>query len=216
MKKIGYLLKNDLIIEFRQRFSFYGILLYLAATIFLIYLSNQQINTTVWHSLFWIVQLFACVNAVTKNNSVQSNRTLLYYYTICTANEFLISKMILNAFVMLLLSVINFILFSIFLPTHFLNYFLFLSMGCLGGISISILFTFLSALAQKADQQASMVVILGFPIIIPLFIIIIKITTIISAPLLSNQLNKFIVLLILLDILVIALSTILYPFIWKD
>ena len=216
MKKIGYLLKNDLIIEFRQRFSFYGILLYLAATIFLIYLSNQQINTTVWHSLFWIVQLFACVNAVTKNNSVQSNRILLYYYTICTANEFLISKMILNAFVMLLLSVINFILFSIFLPTHFLNYFLFLSMGCMGGISISILFTFLSALAQKADQQASMVVILGFPIIIPLFIIIIKITTIISAPLLSNQLNKFIVLLILLDILVIALSTILYPFIWKD
>ncbi|MCX8480546.1 MAG: heme exporter protein CcmB, partial [Sediminibacterium sp.] len=181
MKKIFYLVKNDLIIEFRQRFSFYGILLYITATIFLIYLSNQQINTTVWHSLFWIVQLFACVNAVTKNNTIQTNHTLLYYYTICAANEYLISKMILNAFLMLVLSIINFILFGLFLHVQFTNYFLFLSMGTLGGISISLLFTFLSALAQKANQQASMVVILGFPIIIPLFIIIIKITTILTA-----------------------------------
>ena len=215
-KNIYYLLKVHFRIEIRERFSFYGIVIYLSSTIFLIYLSNQQINLSIWTSLFWVVQLFACVNAVTKNNTVQNNHKLLYYYNVCSPAEYIIANMILNAGFMIILSIINLILFTLFLNFSMTNVLGFTSVACLGGVSISLLFTFLSALAQKADQSASMVVILGFPIIVPLFILIIKLTILFQAPMLNDVYFQYVRILILLDMLVVALSLILFPYIWND
>jgi len=64
---IGALVKKDLLLELRQQYTFYGVLLYVASTIFVIYLSVGQPEEQVWNSLFWIVQLFVCVNAVAKS-----------------------------------------------------------------------------------------------------------------------------------------------------
>ena len=63
--KVLALLQKDILIELRQKHTFYGILLYIAATIFVIYLSMaEEPDAQVWNSLFWIIQLFVCVNAV--------------------------------------------------------------------------------------------------------------------------------------------------------
>ena len=60
------LIKKDILLEFRQQFSFYGVLLYVASTIFVLYLAMGQPENMVWNGLFWMMQLFICVNAVAK------------------------------------------------------------------------------------------------------------------------------------------------------
>ena len=61
------LLKKDFLLELRQQYTLYGIILYVVTTIFVVYLSMGQPDDQVWNGLFWVIQLFVCVNAVAKS-----------------------------------------------------------------------------------------------------------------------------------------------------
>ena len=42
-------------------------LLYVGATIFVLYMTIENPDTEVWNGLFWIIQLFISINAVAKS-----------------------------------------------------------------------------------------------------------------------------------------------------
>jgi heme exporter protein B len=85
----------------------------------------------------------------------------------------------------------------------------------LGGISLSLVFSFLAAIAAKAQQNAAILAILGFPLILPQLILLQQISgTQFSDQTVTDGIS--IALLIGLDGLVVLLATILFPFIWKE
>jgi len=57
---------------------------------------------------------------------------------------------------------------------------------------------------------------MGFPLIIPQLLLLMKITAIAFSSVIQSGLAEMIVLLIALDIMVVLLSVILFPFLWKD
>jgi heme exporter protein B len=91
----------------------------------------------------------------------------------------------------------------------------FLLLTGLGGISLSLVFTFLAAIAARAQQSAALMAILGFPIIIPQLMLLNKISNAAFGTLQGGA-SGMISLLIGLDIMVITLAIILFPFLWKD
>ena len=120
-KTIFSLLKKDLLLELRQQHSFYGILLYVASTIFVLYLSLNNPEADVWNALFWIIQLFVCVNAVAKSFLQESRGRMLYFYSIAGAREFIIAKLIYNIILMLLMSLMSLALFFLLLKNPLSN-----------------------------------------------------------------------------------------------
>jgi heme exporter protein B len=106
--------KKDLLLELRQKHTFYGILLYIASTVFVLFLSMDEPDAAVWNSLFWVIQLFVCVNAVAKSFLQESEGRMLYYYTIISPFSFIISKLLYNIFLMIIMSSIALLLFTIF------------------------------------------------------------------------------------------------------
>ena len=52
VNRIITLLQKDILLEFRQKHTFYGILLYIASTIFVLYLSIDNPDANVWNGLF--------------------------------------------------------------------------------------------------------------------------------------------------------------------
>jgi heme exporter protein B len=75
----------------------------------------------------------------------------------------------------------------------------------------------LAAIASKAMQQASLMAILGFPVIIPQLLLLVRLSkTAFSEVFRENVPAQVILLLIALDISVVLLAVILYPFLWKD
>ena len=78
-RKIFALVKKDLLLEIRQQYTFYGVLLYVASTIFVVYLTMGQPEDEVWNAMFWVIQLFVCVNAVAKSFLQDSKGRMLYY-----------------------------------------------------------------------------------------------------------------------------------------
>lgn len=216
MNKIITLIKKDILLEIRQQYSFYGILLYMASTIFVLYLAMGQPDEKVWNGLFWMIQLFICVNAVAKSFLQESRGRMLYFYSIAGARDFVIAKLLFNAALMLVMSIVSLLLFQLLLGNPVRNPFLFTGIVCLGGFSLSLVFTFLAAIAARAQQNAAMMAIMGFPLIVPQVLLLMRISNTAFSDVIQAGLTQIILVLVALDILVVVLATILFPFLWKD
>lgn len=216
--RITALLKKDILLELRQQHTFYGILLYIASTIFVLHLTMPESpDANVWNSLFWVIQLFVCVNTVAKSFLQESRGRMLYFYSIASPVEFIIAKLLFNVILMMLMSLVSLLLFFTFLDNPVSNSLWFTGIVLLGGTSISLVFTLMSAIAAKAQQNAALIAILGFPVILPILLLLMRLSKAAFAEIFKEgailQLSG---LIGLMDLLVIVLAVILFPFLWKD
>ena len=216
-KRIYALLKKDVLLELRQKHTFYGILLYIASTIFVLFLSMDKPDANVWNGLFWVIQLFICVNAVAKSFLQESRGRMLYFYSIASPVEFIAAKILYNVVLMIFMSLISLLLFFIFLNNPVDNSLRFMGIVVLGGAGISIVFTLMSAIAAKAQQNAALIAILGFPVILPQLLMLMKLSKAAFAEVFrAGAVLQLTGLIIGLDVLVIAMAVILFPYLWKD
>jgi heme exporter protein B len=213
---IAALLKKDILLEIRQQYTFYGVLLYVASTIFVLYLAMGQPEAAVWNGLFWMIQLFVCVNAVAKSFLQENSGRMLYYYTIAGARDFILAKLIFNAALMILMSLTSLLLFNVLMGNALAHPLKFVGTVCLGGCSLSLVFTFLAAIAARARQNAALIAILGFPLIIPQLLLLMRISNTAFADVIQGGYFKMTLLLLGFDAMVVALAIVLFPFLWKD
>ena len=210
------LLRKDFLLELRQQYTLYGIVLYVVTTIFVVYLSMGQPEDQVWNGLFWVIQLFVCVNAVAKSFLQEGSGRMLYFYSITSAQNFVLAKLIFNLVLMLAMSLLSLAVFTLLLGNPLTHALVFTGIVCLGGMSISLVFTFLAAIAAKAQQNAAMMAIMGFPLIIPQLLLLMKISVTGFSSVIQGGFIQMVAMLVGLDILVIALALILFPFLWKE
>jgi heme exporter protein B len=215
LRQLLTLFKKDLLLEVRQQYSFYGILLYIGATIFVLFNAVNEPEAKVWNGLFWVIQLFICINAVAKSFLQESKGRMLYYYSINSPAHFVISKLLFNSLLMLLMSMLSLLLFTLFLGNPLEKTLPFMGLVLLGGWSLSLVFSFLAAIAARAQQNAAIMAVLGFPLIIPQLILLMQLSKAAFVPLMVIPLTT-ILLLVALDVMVIVLAVILFPFLWKD
>ncbi|MFN6373730.1 MAG: heme exporter protein CcmB [Chitinophagia bacterium] len=211
------LLRKEFLLESRQQHSFYGVMLYIASTVFVIYLTMEDPDAETWNTLFWITQLFICINAVAKSFLQESRGRMLYYYTIASPVQFMLAKLSYNVILMLVMNLINLLLYTALMGDPTFSYGLFMLISLLGAMGLSLVFTMLAAIASKAMQQASLMAILGFPIILPQLLLLIRLSKTAFSEVFRNGVPlQLILLLVALDIMIVLLSLILYPFLWKD
>ncbi len=209
------LFKKDILLEIRQQYSFYGILLYIGATIFVLYMAIEEPEDKVWNGLFWVIQLFICINAVAKSFLQESRGRMLYFYSIAGPRDFVLAKLLFNSVLMLVMSLLSLLLFTLFLGNPIHKAGPFIGLVLLGGWSLSLVFTFLAAIAAKAQQNAAIMAVLGFPLIVPQLMLLMRLSNAAFNPALTIPSNT-ILLLIALDLMVVLLAVILFPFLWKD
>jgi len=214
-RHIYTLIKKDLLLEVRQQYSFYGILLYIIATIFVLYMTIREPEAKVWNGLFWVIQLFICINAVAKSFLQETRGRMLYFYSIVNPRDFILAKLVFNSVLMLLMSFLSILLFSLFLGNPVQKVLPFIGLVLLGGWSLSLVFTFLSAIAAKAQQNAAIMAILGFPIIIPQLMLLMQLSNTVFSDKMGIAYSTLL-LIVALDVLVVMLAVILFPFLWKD
>lgn len=190
-------------------------LLYIGSTIFVLFNAMDETDSRVWNGLFWVIQLFICINAVAKSFLQENRGRMLYFYSIVSPAGFVLSKLLFNSLLMLIMSLLSLLLFVLFLGNPMQQAGPFIGLVLLGGWSLSLVFTFLAAIAAKAQQNAAIMAVLGFPIIIPQLLLLMRLSSAAFSPLLTIPMTT-VLLLIALDILVVVLSAILFPFLWKD
>lgn len=192
-------------------------MLYIAATVFVIYLTLGSPDPDTWNALFWITQLFICINALAKSFLQEAKGRMLYYYTLTHPAVFILAKVSYNVILMMLMNLITLVLFTAFMGDPTSHFFQFLGISMLGAVGLSLVFTMLAAIASKAMQQASLMAILGFPLVIPQLMLLSKLSKVAFSEIFNTGAPLQLTLLLLaLDILIVLLAVILFPFLWKE
>ena len=211
------LLKKEFTLEWKQKYTLNGILLYIASTIFVCYLSFKNvIDVDTWNALFWIILLFGSVNAVAKSFLQESEGKQLYYYSLVSAEAVILSKIIYNTFLLVILGFLSFGMYSLVLNDIVTNYRLFLTTLTLGCSGLAAIFTLISGIASKANNSSVLMVVLGFPLVLPLLLMIIRLS---KRSILNLQLGQNLddlLILALLNLISVILSYILFPYLWRD
>jgi heme exporter protein B len=210
------LIKKELLLEWRQKFALSGILLHVVAMVFVVYLSLKILNAPTWNAIFWLVLLFSSIGAIAKSFISEHRGLTLYYYSIAPAKAIIVSKLIYNIALMTLLSAVCFIVYTALIgnfAAHFALYLLCLWMGCIG---FSAVFTLLSAISAKASNSNGLMPVLSFPLLIPTIMVAIKASKKAMDGIDVSLIVPDLLVLSAINLLIIGLAYVLFPFLWKD
>jgi len=214
--EVKHLIKKELLLELRSKYALNGVLLYVVSTIFVCFLSLVSVNPVTWNALFWIIMLFASINAVSKSFLQESKGRQLYIYTIASPLALIISKTVYNVLLMLFLTLIALCFYMLVFDYVPQDLGLYLAAAILGSISFSTIFTMVSAISSKAGNGGMLMAILSFPVIIPVLIVLVKLTKNAIDGLDRSVSLDEIGILIIINILVGAVSLLLFPYLWRD
>ncbi|MCF2497293.1 heme exporter protein CcmB [Dyadobacter chenhuakuii] len=220
LNEIKTLIWKEVTLEWRQKYALSGMLLYVISTVFVCYLSfnlrRNQLTPIVWNTLFWIIILFTAVNAIAKSFSQERYGRLLYYYSLCSPQAIIISKIIYNSLIMLLLSGMGFVFYSFVMGNAIGDMGLFILCLFLAAIGFASVLTLVAGIASKADNSATLMTVLSFPIILPMLLMTIKLAKNAMDGLDWSVSTDEISTLLSIDLIVITLSYLLFPYLWRS
>lgn len=216
MQRIIALFKKDLLVEFRNTFSLSSVILYVLATVYIIYTSFLNLQTNVWNVIFWIVFLFVSVNALIRTFNQEHGNRNLYYYQIASPVEVFIAKLLYNILTLIILGLLTWLMFAFITGNRVRDFRLFGLCILLGSIGLSAVFTFVAAIGTKTSNSQVLTAILGFPCVIPILLVILKLSA--NAVGLINDTAYLTDVLILLsvDVILIGISVLLFPYLWRE
>ena len=219
-----HLFKKEVLLEWRSKYAFNGVLLYVVSTVFVCYISfhltpgfiGSNGYPIVWNVLFWIIMLFASVNAIAKSFMQESKSRLLYYYTIASPQAIILSKTIYNILLMALLSILALLVYMLFFTNTVGDPLFYFIAVLLGSISFSTIFTMISAIASKAGNNGTLMAILSFPVVIPVILVLIHLSKNAMDGLDRAANYGNIGVLCAINVIVVATSLLLFPYLWRD
>jgi len=86
----------------------------------------------------------------------------------------------------------------------------------LGSTGLGITLTFVASLAQRTGNGIGLMAILGFPLIVPLLVTIVKFTRLAIEGVTWATNAYQLMLLIVLNVLAVVLSYLLFPYLWRE
>ncbi len=220
LKEIKALIDKEIRLELRQKYALNGMILYIVSTVYICYLSfrmkSNQIDVITWNTLFWIILLFTATNAIAKSFMQERFGRQLYYYTLASPVGIILSKIIYNTLLMLVLALVGFGVYSLVMGNPVGDMGLYLLSIVLGAIGFSSALTMVAGIASKAENSATLMAILSFPIIIPMLLMLLKISKNALDGLDRGSSLDEIMTLLAIDAIVLVLSVILFPYLWRS
>ena len=218
IEEIKALFIKDLQLELKQKYAINSIVLYVLSTVFVAYLSYKgDIDPTSWNVMFWIILLFAAVNATSKSFVQERPSRHLYYYTMAAPQSVIIAKIMYNSLMMILIAIITFMVFQLFLGNMIVGNALFFAALILGALGFASTLTMVAAIASRSDNNFALMAVLSFPLMLPFLLSLIKLPNIaLKTSEFTTEAMKLLGMTFGLNLIVIMLSYLLFPYLWKE
>lgn len=216
-KEILALLGKEWTTEWKQKHSFSGLLFYVFCLSFVTSLAfRQSLDPFTWNAIFWIIQVFVALNAASRSFMGESRGQYETLYCLVHPNSILVSKTIYGFGILLLSSGLNFFLMSLFNGSVVQDFGLFCITLILGSLGLSAVLTLISAISSRAGNRVTLMAILGFPVLIPLQLTILKLSKNAIDGLPWDKSYQEMLTLITLTLITGITSYLLFPYLWRD
>ena len=216
--EVKALFVKEVMLEWKQKYAFNSILVYMAATVFVCYLSfNLKLPDAItWNALFWIILLFAAINGVSKSFQQEREGRFLFYYQLASAEAIIISKILYNASFLIIVAFTGLLIFSLVLGNPVQDQALFLINLFLGGLGFSSTLTMVSGIAAKANNSGSLMAVMGLPVVLPLLLMLIKVSKNAMDGLARSASTDEIITITAIIAIVLTASIMLFPYLWRS
>ncbi len=204
-------------LEWRRRQSFLAVLLYVITTTYLSYLVfNETISTQSWNALFWIILIFASLQAAFRSFQNEADRRFLLYFGMVRPQVLILGKILYNFFYIFVIGLVGLLFFSFFLGNIINDPVAFIALLLLASAGFSAILTFVSGISAKAGDNPALPAILSIPLLYPQVLTLSRTSTraltgfdwSVNAPLL--------LVLLLLALITSMLSYMLFAYLWRD
>lgn len=219
--EVNTLLRKEMTLEMRNKSSLGGMMLYAISVVFIVYMSLRGNNAEIhsWTAILWVILLFSALHAVSRSFHADGREMHLYLQTLVSPQAVILSKIIWNLIVTGLLSLLTAlsVLFLIDLPTgaETENLGMLMLVIVLGGMGFSSILTLVSAIAARSGNNPGLMAILAMPLLIPLIVSLIPLTNQLMDPT-EIQDYSFLAMCVAVNVLSVALSYLLFPYLWQD
>jgi heme exporter protein B len=212
------LIKKEFQLEFRQKSTIGGVIVYVIGTIFVSALCFKgRLDKPTWNALFWVITLFTSVTISGKSFLKETGGQALFNFLYYSPQQFIIAKTLYNMAFMLCLSVITFFFYGFFIKNEVENLSLFFMVLVLASSGLAGVLSLMSAISSKAGGNFAIMSILSFPVLMPLILVVIRLSKqAVDGLEWAGVGFDFIVILLALNLLTVALSFLLFPYLWRD
>jgi len=220
LKEIKGLVAKEVVLELRQRQTLNSILLYVFSTVFVCYLAFSQkriaLQPITWNTLFWIILLFAAINAVSKSFDRESREEFYLYYCLVSPQAIIISKIIYNTLVLSVMAILALLVYSLVLGNPVKDLPLFIVNVVLGASGFAASLSMVAGIASKTNNSAALTAILGFPVVLPIILMSVKVSKNAMDGLARSTSYDELLVILAIDMIVITVSYILFPYLWRS
>jgi heme exporter protein B len=218
--EIKAIVRKDLRMEWRQRHALGSIFLYVIASIFVAYMGFRQIvDVGTWNALFWIIVLFAAFNAAARSFSTETSGRRLYLFTLARPEAVILGKMAYNAILLLTMVFASFFFFTVMMGSGVLEEADWMAVTlalAFGAIGLAFVLTLIAALASQTDNNLGLMAVLGLPVILPFLLILIRFSKNAIDGIAWSVNSTYALQLSAILALSLALSYILFPYLWRE
>lgn len=216
MSRIWNLVATEARVEMRERSALTGILLYVLASSFIVFSIWRQLPAREWGLTFWVIFLFSSLMAVLKTFGRESEGRYFYYYTLYHPLELFAAKVLYNLVMLMFIFLALWFVLFIMAGDHMLRHGWFLATGFMASLGMAIQLTFISSIAIKTQQNATITSILALPLMIPVLINILKLTSYsLGATPDVNPWNEVTLVGSIISLMA-GMSLWLFPYLWRS
>ena len=210
------LVMKDLRIELRDKYAIGATLLYVVTSTFIVYKAFQSVSVMAWNVLFWIIFLFAALNALVKSFNQESKNQYLYYYQIVHPGDLIVAKIIYNILMLMLVSLILYGTMALFTINPVQSLGLFFVCITMGAIGVSTCFTFVASILSTQNNQSTMMAILSLPLIIPILLLLLNISAGAIGIVNDTGFTADLLMLAGIDLILFGLAVVIFPVVWRS
>jgi heme exporter protein B len=215
MQELGILIRKELISQIRSQSNLPSIILYVLSTTFIVFTAFVQVNPKTWITLYWIIVVLASANAAQQSFDELKGIESLYYYQLSSVGNYFAAKVSSTLILIGILSILTFIGLGLFAGVPIRHPSLFLLTNILAWVGLAFIFSFLSFIIVKVEGRSGLLPLLAFPLLLPLLMEVIKLSSIAAGILMDTEYSGDLLLLAAIDCISIAISLLLIRYLWQ-
>ncbi len=204
-------------LEWRRRDALLSVALYVLTSVYLSYLVLEGSATAqMWNALFWIIFIFAAVQAAFRSFQNEASRRFLLYYQMIKPQALVLGKSLYNFFYLFLIGILNLLIFSFLFKNPIEDLAAFLLIILLASAGFSAILTFTAGISAKAGDNPALPAILSIPLLFPQVIALSKVSGRAVTGFSWGVNAQFIIVLSLLVLVSALLGYLLFAYLWRD
>lgn len=217
IKQIFYIAKLNFYLEWKQQQNYLALLVYVISTAYLTYLVfNGLISAQIWNAFFWVIFIFASVQAAHRSLSQEGEKRFLLYLGMVKPGVLILGKILYNFLYLFLVGIMVFLVFLLFMGNKVNNPEVFILLIFLAALDFAAILTFVAGIASKAGNNPALPAILSIPLLYPQ-ILVLSAVSLRALTGFSWVINaNYLLVLPMLALVSALLAYVLFPYLWRD